>query len=590
MNDPVSSSAQSRQELHDRTKAQLEQTWRDFVAQLPPEHVDWDLGCAYVRESGAQSMAGDSPANQLARTLGLLASQRVYVPLEGVFFDQFTGTELVTRGEFQRLLEHAFLGHFKVVGAYLSERLFRNAEDAIKTKREFTKRGIRLEYLGRPMGDERNPANWAAERQQEINDELYARRTSFHIGMAKQHLSQNGRPQGRLPEGYRVAERAPSFMGQPGRIVRYERNEPLASVLVEGAERYRKEGSSFQALADWSRSGELGGVTPNGTPMTAWWWRSSILNPKYAGHHMVSEYTGYKPGKESPKRPRRNANSNLTPCILPPLWSLDDYREMVRLSRSRKVAGKARTGYRISLLSGVAYASCGHRMSVHSREKGRMYMRCGVQTTEGYHGRPIRCDELEHEIDELMGSLVLDDPLLVRMVEEELQRLRDDDAHRPTFRPDPEIAKMRAAIAALGEVAPELTAELRGRISVLELADEARRLERDGQVLEFRRAAAQLRDWHRAWPGASVEAKNAVMHAAGIRLVIDRDEGVPAITELKVENAMVALAVAVAVAAAPLASKRPDGFGRLDANGLVALSPELQPILDRVREERKKAA
>jgi DNA invertase Pin-like site-specific DNA recombinase len=161
-------------------------------------------------------MTGDAPASQLSRTLGMLALMQVHVPWEGVFFDQWTGTEFATRGEFQRLLEHCWLGHFAVVGALISERLFRNANDAEQTRAEFRRHGIRLEYGNKPHGDERDPSTWKALKDQDTQDEYYARRTSWHIGTTKEYLSRQGRPQGRLPEGYKVKDRGPSFMG-PGR-------------------------------------------------------------------------------------------------------------------------------------------------------------------------------------------------------------------------------------------------------------------------------------------------------------------------------------------------------------------------------------
>jgi hypothetical protein len=592
MTDPTPA-PRTRQQLCEETLVVLHAVWEQHCAGLPPEHLDWAIGAAYVRESGATSMTGDAPASQLSRTLGMLALMQVHVPWEGVFFDQRTGTEFATRGEFQRLLEHCWLGHFAVVGALISERLFRNANDAEQTRAEFRRHGIRLEYGNKPHGDERDPSTWKALKDQDTQDEYYARRTSWHIGTTKEYLSRQGRPQGRLPEGYKVKDRGPSFMGQAGRIVSYERNEPLAGIIADGAKRYRQDGSSFQALATWSTTTALEGRTPSGKPMTAWWWRSTLLNPKYAGFHMPSEYAGYKAGKKgssSPKRRRRTPTTPLIPCILPPLWSLGDHKEMAALSASRKFAEKRRVGYRKSLLSAIAVDErCGHSLSVHSRKADRLYMRCGVQSTAGFDNGPIRCESIEAQVDSLFERLVLDDPTLDGMVQRELVRLREEDAKLPVARANPEVARLRQAAAAIAAITPEIADELRVRIVALEAVDDARRVERDASVRDFNVATRRLRDWHAAWPDASVERKNEVLRAAGVQVTIGRRDGVPAITALKIGHPMIALAVGLALDVAPLGLQRPHGFGPFDPN-VLELDAHAANVLARVRAMRASAA
>jgi DNA invertase Pin-like site-specific DNA recombinase len=343
---PTKTRAATRDDLIARTWVELEATWKQYVTELPPEHEEWTLGAAYIRESSAHSTSRDMPTTQLTIALGQLARRQVFVPWEGVFFDQATGTEISARRAFRSLFEDALRGKYRVIGAYVSNRLFRNAREAQDVKREFMVHGIELDYLGKFTGDPRSAMAWRIERTQEIDDELWARTTSENVGRALEALSAKGQPIGRLPEGYVVGERAPSFMGQPGRILTYVRNEPLATIIAQAAELYL-DGYSYTQLAVWSENTELKGRTAAGRVMNALWWRQTLLNPKYAGHHMPSAYPGFKPGKESPARPRRkNGSAVLVPCRVPALYALDTWERMVRISASRKCGTEDSTAIR----------------------------------------------------------------------------------------------------------------------------------------------------------------------------------------------------------------------------------------------------
>ena len=340
---PTAAGTATRDDLIARTWVELEATWKHYAAELPPEHEDWTRGAAYIRESSAHSTSRDMPTTQLTIALGQLARRQVFVPWEGVFFDQGTGTEISARRAFRQLFEDALRGKYQVIGAYVSDRLFRNAREAQDVKRDFMLHGIELDYMGKFTGDPRSAMAWKMERTQEIDDELWARKTSENVGRALEALSAKGQPVGRLPEGYKVGERAPSFMGQPGRILTYVRNEPLATIVAKAAEHYL-DGYSYPQLAAWSETTTLQGRTPAGRVMNALWWRTTLLNPKYAGHQMPCEYAGFKPGKESPKRPRRkNSVTDLVPCRVPALYPLETFERIVQISASRNRGGKQPT-------------------------------------------------------------------------------------------------------------------------------------------------------------------------------------------------------------------------------------------------------
>jgi len=119
--------------------------------------------------------------------------------------------------------------------------------------------------------------------------------------------------------------------------------------------------------------------------MNATWWRAALQNPKYAGHQMPTNYQGFRPGKVSPARERRNRHSELVPCLLPPLWTIDDYHRVLATGDTRRAAQKVRLSYRAYLLGGIAVdARCGHQMGVRDkRPDGRFWLACSVVGTDG---------------------------------------------------------------------------------------------------------------------------------------------------------------------------------------------------------------
>jgi excisionase family DNA binding protein len=444
--------------------------------------------------------------------------------------------------------------------------LFRNAREAQDVKRDFMLHGIELDYLGKFNGDPRSAVAWRIERTQEIDDEMWARKTSENVGRALEELSKKGQPIGPLPEGYKVGERAPSFMGQSGRILTYVRNEPLATIIAEAAELYL-DGYSYTQLAVWSETTELKGRTAEGRVMNSLWWRKCLTNPKYAGHQMPCTYAGFKPGKESPKRPRRkNGVTHLVPCHVPALYPLEKFERIVQLSASRNRGAKHRYSYTTYLLSGIAYDErCGHLLGVHSREDDRLRMICSKVGTSGRNSGSVRVDAAQRQLDEVVGAVRLDDPTLIAMVEQELVRLARDTDEPPIIKPDPERGRILAALAALGMDAPAtLRSPLEARLDELERRDEDRRLLRMEHVQRFRAAVDDLRHWSEIWATADPKRKNDLLKTAGVEIVIGRDpaepSGLPVLREIQVTDPTFALALAAALQADPVGLQVSTGF------------------------------
>jgi Resolvase, N terminal domain len=583
--------------LRGRTLDELRGVWVAYAVGLPEGHEQWRLGAAYVRESNARSMTREAPAVQLSYTLNQFARRQIWVAWEAVFFDNASGTSIAAREAFQRLLSEALEGRYTIIGAYLSDRLFRNAKEAQEVKREFLMRGIELDYLGKLEGDARSPLLWQSERTQELMDEYWARKTSEQVGRAIEHLTANGRPTGRLPEGYRVGERGPSYMGEPGRILSYERNEPLASIIVAGKERYL-EGASYVALAAWSATTDLHGLTPAGARMDWHWWAGTLRNPKYAGYQMPSHYTGFKPGTESPKRPRpKIGDPGLVPCMLPALYPLADWDRLVKLSASRQTSAKVRRTYRVSLLSSIAYDDrCGHRIAIHAWLKNGLQMMCGKPEAAGRHSGPIRVEGAERDLDALIGDLHLADPVFLSMVEQELERFTSDERPPTRILPDPEIARIEAALSALG---PDAGSEMRGplvaRLRQLRARHEERGAERSTAIRRYRASIDDLRNWSDVWAHADVRRKNELLKLAGVTVRIGRRPGAenrPAsLLSIEAKDPIFALALASATTEMTYHGSTPDE--PWNVTPLVVLDGELKDVLERAleaREQHRRAA
>ena len=307
------SNAEVRLHLEAQNLDQLKVVYDEYRETLPPEAADdWDLGALYVRFSSDDDFRSASPSVQLDRGLSHLTDLHVYVPWEGVVFEQGSATTISGRAIFRSLLEDAIQGRWKVVGAHMSDRLFRNEREHTDTERRFEKHGVRLEWVGKLQGDEdMDPDLYAANQSQRTQNAMLARVTSKKIGVALEYYSERGRPIGRLPEGFQIAKRGPEYRGRIGRPIRYERSEPLATIIETGARRYLA-GATYQDLESWSETTVLAGVTVKGTLLSAEWWRSTLHNPKYAGHQKVTVYAGFSKGNEEKYKRKRHESRRTT--------------------------------------------------------------------------------------------------------------------------------------------------------------------------------------------------------------------------------------------------------------------------------------
>jgi hypothetical protein len=303
---------------------------------------------------------------------------------------------------------------------------------------------------------------------------------------------------------------------------------------------------------------ELKGVTPKKHVMTAHWWYQTLRNPKHAGYQWPSKYEGYKPGIESKRREQQRGESELVPCLLPALWTLDDWREVLATASKRWRAPKLPRAYHAYLTHSLLYgADCGHRLAVCARkEDGRFWVRCYLlEPGQIRHGNMTRADVVEAELDELIGRLSLRDDGLTELIEEELREIsRREGVERARFRADPVIGSVRQALATLQSAGIADGREpLERKLKALEAADEQRKDSLSGPVTTFQAARRQLERWAEVWAGADKREKNKLLIEAGLRIDIarrpdERQKGAPAhVVRISVSNPAFAFALAAAI-------------------------------------------
>lgn len=516
----------SAAELDRRTRVALRQEYDRTVAAARDE--DWLTECAlYTRESDPESLVGEAPINQLRTGLQLLMANGALPPWENVYFENESATAISVRAHFQDLLERAMAGEFRIIGAYLSNRLFRNADEASAVRTQLARRGVKLVWLGKPTGmDERDPNLWLLERNADTQDEYHSRNTGWLVGRQLEYKTRKGEPIGHLPECWRIIERAPGHRpGHSGRPIRWELAEPVASIVREGAEKFLN-GRSLREVARWSSAGPLGGMTPAGRVMDWVWWGQILKNPKIAGLQEAIRYPGYFP-KGTPRKDRpRRVRGDLVPCLLPPLITEEQWREIIALGRKRHAWGgkgdfRARDDHRVELLSGIAYdARCGHQVHTTRHEGDDYYVRCSARGIER-HGSIFRARHAGATLEDLVGEISFDEDVVEDVVRALRARAAAENPERETV--PPAVLKLRSVIATLRDD-PDLAATRRSleeQLRALE-AERPRSIGRNkNPEAIFARAVASLDSWRETWAQSSIEDKNRVLRAAGLRAYIE---------------------------------------------------------------------
>lgn len=514
----------SAAELDRRTRLAQRAEYDGFVSRLP-HGVEWDTACAlYTRESDPNSLVGDAAVNQLRTALELMAAVGAVPPWENVYFENLSGTEVATRQEFQALLQRAMSGEFRVIGAYMSHRLFRNADEASAVKTQLRRKGIQFVWVGKPVGlDERDPTVWLMERNADTQDEWHSRQTGWLVGRQLEFKTGKGEPLGHLPECWRAIEWAASLRpGQVGRPTKWELAEPMATIVKQAAAKYLG-GESFREIATWSQQTVLGGVTPAGRAMDWVWWNQLLKNPKLAGVHRATRYPGFKRGKDLPAQARTGKTRELVPCLLPALITLEEHEQIVArgFDRHRSHGAPSRHRHGAEILSGIAYdARCGHRLRVSRHEGSDYLMSCSERGFEP-HGSFFPARHAGEALAQLVGSMELDERLVDHVVQALAARANEEPI--VTIAPDPAAAHLRVAIAAVKDdpTLADMRRSLEGRLRTIEARPIPLVTGGTSPQGVFRRAVASLGAWREVWADATPAEMNKLLRAAGVQAFIE---------------------------------------------------------------------
>ncbi len=521
----------TRQDLIRSTWTALVAFWTSWVASLPV-HDDWRFGAVYVRESHAESLEGRQPEIQLAIVLEIYRARHIYVRLENIYFDNVSAKSLEGRIQFGRLLEDAEAGQFAFVAAFEADRLFRSVDDATSVTRRLAQAGVQLLWSGKQESDWLNPANWMADHMVHALSEHVSRTTSYKVGTDLAASSKNGFPLGPLPEGYAVKHRRDTLKGRLGPPESWERVEPLATIIVQGRDRYVK-GGSIKDLASWAEETELHGLTPAGKQMGRSWWRETLSNPKYAGYQMPIEYRGFSQDVGHRPHHRGLVVADLVPCQLPALFTLEEFLETRRVMAQRAWKSPGRRSPKLSPLSSLvvdarclrdpALAKLNHRMHVLSRAKdGCLRAKCAsaCESRTKHPASSFILADIEQDVCDLVANLRFDDPRLRAEIEREL-RAFDEAPVPPVNAPrEHEIARYMRIIKdsdSEGDKAIRNLAEQK----LAELREEKARDEEGRTVQRFRDSVEDLSRWPEIWSRSSPADQNALLRAAVDRIVVE---------------------------------------------------------------------
>ncbi|CAN5130553.1 hypothetical protein BH18CHL2_BH18CHL2_03160 [soil metagenome] len=248
-------------------RPELEPIWAEY-AKTAGDHVGWEAGAVYLRESKREQVEGYSPGAQLKGTLGEAARLHFWIPPEHVFLDLMSGRR-EDRVAFQDMLAAARSGKVAAIVVLHTSRFARNAMVSRKYKDELRQRGVKVIAINAPF-DTGRPEGKFAERMMEAVDEFTSDTIGWWVGVGLREKHERGEPLGLLPETfYRTAD---------GVVLPHPE---LSATVLEGARRYATGRQGFGDLARWCDREGL--RTPSGRALTDEWWRNVLANPTNAG-------------------------------------------------------------------------------------------------------------------------------------------------------------------------------------------------------------------------------------------------------------------------------------------------------------------
>ena len=155
----------------------------------------------YGRVSSDDQLRGNSLEDQ--KQIGLRFVESVRGVLAGQFVDEGKSAfqDLEKRVEFRRMVEEALSGKCDAIAFMVVDRLSRNAIEGLQTYQRLTKSGIVLYFINENINTS-DVYGYERFARGVVESEIYSRRLSERIKIAKHERAMRGGYNGHLPFGY----------------------------------------------------------------------------------------------------------------------------------------------------------------------------------------------------------------------------------------------------------------------------------------------------------------------------------------------------------------------------------------------------
>ncbi len=425
----------------------------------------------YARVSSARQKKDQTIGSQTAALRQHAGQSRLEVPEEWVFEDEGHSGATLVRPGLEALRDLAAQGCLDVVLCYSPDRLARKFAYQALLIEEFTRSGVRVEFVKGPRGD--SPEDQLMVQFQGMFAEYEKAQLAERYRRGKAYRARAGSVNvlSGAPFGYRYLRKNE----HAGAV--YEVVEDEAALVTEMFRRYADDGASIAGLARWLTS--RGVLTRTGKTR---WDRSVIWgmlrNPAYAGAavfgktQVLQESPGLNrrarlEGRTTPRASRTvdRPRGQWTQIPVPAIVSTGTFeRAQQRLADNKRYA--SRNTKVPSLLQGLAACSaCGYgyyRTSTRTTNKKIYYYRCLGSDDYRYEGgrvcgnKPVRADYLDTVVWDHITGLLADPALIGAEISKRLDAARTSDpVTRQRQRLQTEQAKAATAITAMIEAFSE---------------------------------------------------------------------------------------------------------------------------------------
>jgi len=425
----------------------------------------------YARVSSARQKKDQTIGSQTAALRQHAGQSRLEVPEEWVFEDEGHSGATLVRPGLEALRDLAAQGCLDVVLCYSPDRLARKFAYQALLIEEFTRSGVRVEFVKGPRGD--SPEDQLMVQFQGMFAEYEKAQLAERYRRGKAYRARAGSVNvlSGAPFGYRYLRKNE----HAGAV--YEVVEDEAALVTEMFRRYADDGASIADLARWLTS--RGVLTRTGKTR---WDRSVIWgmlrNPAYAGAavfgktQVLQESPGLNrrarlEGRTTPRASRTvdRPRGQWTQIPVPAIVSTGTFeRAQQRLADNKRYA--SRNTKVPSLLQGLAACSaCGYgyyRTSTRTTNKKIYYYRCLGSDDYRYEGgrvcgnKPVRADYLDTVVWDHITGLLADPALIGAEISKRLDAARTSDpVTRQRQRLQTEQAKAATAITAMIEAFSE---------------------------------------------------------------------------------------------------------------------------------------